>query len=197
MTRTRADALVPAATAVAFSGAAAHAYRLRPLSQYGEAYEHVTAHLVSCGMAVLVAVAVATVADRATTARARRAGRALAVTWVLVAAAFGAEAYGAKAAHGFGESSVHSAAAMLLLAAALLLLLASLMVTFTRGGAVPWPLRLGLVVSLPGCIGVTQAQSVGSLSLSFAAGAVWAAVALHAVRQRSGGDVAAAVPAPG
>jgi hypothetical protein len=172
--------LLPLLTAGAFVAGATHAYGAQPKSMWGEAYDHVPMHLVAVAMSLLLSAAVLTVARRAGTPRARRAGHRCAAAWLGVAAAFGLETFGATLGDGYGDNSVHSAAALLLLPTALLLLVSTLLLAGTRGGAGHWTLRLALLTSIPAVPALAEAQSPVALGLGLTAAAVWLAIAAQA-----------------
>ncbi|CAA9356768.1 MAG: hypothetical protein AVDCRST_MAG07-3428 [uncultured Frankineae bacterium] len=175
--------MLPALTALAFAAGAANAYRLPPLSMWGDVYDHVPNHLVSAGIALLVALSLLRLAGRATTARARRAGALAGGAWGLLSAVFLVDAIGGGLGDRTGDYAVHDAAGVLVPVAALLVLTSSVLLVVTRGGWAPWPLRLAGLVSMPGTLALNQSSSAGWLAAGLLAAAVWAVVAAHALRR--------------
>lgn len=81
-------------TSAAFAAGAANAYRLPPRTMWGDVYGHVPNHLVTAGMALLVAGSLLVLGRHGTTPRARRAGARAAGAWALVSAVFVLDAIG-------------------------------------------------------------------------------------------------------
>jgi hypothetical protein len=175
--------VLAAVTALVFAGGAANAYRLPPLSMWGDVYDHVPNHLVSAGIALLVALALLGLAGRATTARARRTSVLTAAAWGLVSAVFVVDAIGGGIGDRTGDYTVHDVAGVLVPVTALLLLTSSVLLVLTRGGWAPWPLRLAGLASVPGTLALNQSSSAGWLTAGLVAAAVWTAVAVHALRR--------------
>lgn len=190
--------LLPLLTALTFTAGAVFAYTATPRSSYGDAYGHVANHLISAGLALLVAVSVLALARRSTTARARRRGRWLSGAWGLVSAAFVLDAIGGGIGDRSGDYAIHDVAMLLVATSALLVLATTLLVTVAPGGWAPWPLRLSVLVSAPALPALGQAASAPSLSLGLAAGAVWFVLAAHAATAlaRRSAVSAAAEPVP-
>lgn len=188
-----AAVLLPLLPAVGFAVGGVHAYGRQPMSQFGEAYSHVTMHLVDAAVCVLLAAGVLSLAGRASTARGRRAARRCAVAWLLVAVAFSLEAAGATIGNGYGANSLHERAVQVFAVTGVLLLLSMLLLAGTRGAGAPVALRVLLLVSVPAVPSVVQAQTPIALALCLTAAAVWALVAATAARPLR---VTAAAPAP-
>jgi hypothetical protein len=183
---------LPLLTAAAFAVGAVNAHRLPPRTVWGDVYGHVPNHLVTAGMALLVAASLLVLARLGTTPRGRRARALAAGAWGVVSAVFLLDAVGGGIGDRTGDFRVHTAAMVLLPVAGLLLLAASALLLVTRGGWAPWPLRLAVLTSVPGTLALNEASSALWLTLGLVAAGVWVVVAVHAARRDEGGHAMAA-----
>ena len=172
-------------TAVAFAAGALNAHRLPARTVWGDVYGHVPNHLVTAGIALLVAVSLLALTRHGDTARARRAGRLAGGAWGLLSAVFVVDAVGGGIGDRTGEYLLHDLAMLLLPVAALLSVGASVLLVLTRGGWAPWPLRLAALVSFPGALALNEASSAPWLAAGLAAAGGWLLVAAHAARRLS------------
>jgi hypothetical protein len=173
---------LPLLTAAAFATGAVNAYRLPPRSMWGDVYSHVPNHFVSAGITLLVGLSLVALGRSGTTPRARRASRLAGGTWCLLSAVFVLDAVGGAIGDRSGDYAVHDVAAVLLLVGGLLLLTTSVLLVVTRGGRAPGPLRLAVLVSVPGAGALNEASSTLWLAVGLAAAAVWLGSAASAAR---------------
>lgn len=173
---------LPLLTALALAAGAVNAHRLPPRTVWGDVYAHVPNHLVTAGMALLIAASLLVLGRRGTTARARRAAVLTGGAWGLVSAVFVVDAVGGGIGDRTGEYAVHDAAMVLLPVAGLLLLVSTVLLVVTPGGWAPWRLRLAALGSVPGTLALNEASSTGWLALGLTAAATWLLVAVAGVR---------------
>ena len=167
---------LPLLTAAAFAAGAVNAYRLPPRTVWGDVYGHVPNHLVTAGMALLVAAGLLVLGRLGTTARARRRGAWAAGAWGVVSAVFVVDAVGGGIGDRTGDDAVHDAAMLLLPVAGLLLLATTVLLVVSRGLPTPWRLRLAALTSAPGVLALNEASSGTWLTVGLVAAAAWLAL---------------------
>ena len=174
---------LPLLTALAFAAGAVNAHRLPPRTVWGDVYAHVPNHLVTAGMALLVAASLLVLGRAGTTTRARRAAALAGGAWGLVSAVFVVDAVGGGIGDRSGDYALHDAAMVLLPVAGVLLLVSTVLLVVTPGVWAPRALRLAAVGSVPGTLALNEASSTPWLALGLASAATWLLVAGAAVRR--------------